>query len=97
MSLTKQEIRTRNRLLEIRDRLGYTFKKEVTKIFRENIDDKNVQFLIKIMHDCITANDGQFLQAAFKLFYDAERHLIEYLDSKSEYLIVRIGTTIEAR
>ena len=26
----------RNRLLEIRDRLGYTFKKEVTKIFREN-------------------------------------------------------------
>ena len=43
----------RNRLLEIRDRLGYTFKKEVTKIFRENIEDENVQFFIKVMYECM--------------------------------------------
>lgn len=95
----------RNRLLEIRDRLGYTFKKEVTKIFRENIEDENVQFFIKVMYECmfVVTNlselrekidigfEENIIPSRFKMFFYAEKNLLEYLDSK----IVRIGTTIK--
>ena len=103
MELSKQEIRTRNRLFEIRDRVGYTFNKEVSKIFRENFEDENVQFFIKVMHECMFAVtnlnqcdigfEENILPSRFKMFFYAEKNLLEYLDSK----IVRIGTTIKTR
>ena len=54
MSLTKQEIQARNRLLKIADRLKYTFTEDNTYIFHMHIEDENVQFLIKTMYDCMT-------------------------------------------
>ena len=85
MRLTENQVLTRNRLFEIRDRLGYTFKID---IFHIHIEDENVQFFIKIMFECMNENDGlkgyqeNLIPSRFKMFLDAEKHLLEYLDSK---------------
>ena len=80
----------RKRLSEIRDRLGYIINcvQNRTDSFFNHIEDENVQFFIKIMFECMHEADGlkgfqeNLIPSRFKMFFDAEKHLIEYIDSK---------------
>jgi len=88
--MTAEIKKSESRLSEIKDRIGYAYESKKIKIdvFQQHIDDKNVQSFIKIMHSCMNENDGlkgyqeNLIPSRFKMFFDAEEQLIEYINSK---------------
>ena len=89
--LQKEVKKSESRLFEIRDRIGYhlnssIYPQKFIDSFLENIEDENVQFFIKIMHECMNEDDGlrgyqeNLIQSRFKIFFDAQTYLLEYLD-----------------
>ena len=97
--LQKEVKKSESRLSEIRDRIGYNLDKNAAikssiypqkfiDSFLEHIEDENVQFFIKIMHECMNEDDGlrgyqeNLIPSRFKIFFDAETYLMEYIGLK---------------
>ncbi len=87
MSLTVKS--ALNEINSIRDRIGYAFEPNRYFIL-QHLKDENVQFFIKIMHECMHDSDGimefpegyqaNLIPSRKKMFFDALKYLLEYLD-----------------